>query len=90
MRKYVVKYHGFQNVYTLAYTETEEQFNHAIAHGFERITRKESEHMCSAENNRRKYDPSFSGYADNKIYPYNAEMHYPDGYVANGYIMERV
>lgn len=88
-RRYVIKYHGFRNVYTLEYTETKEQFEDAIAHGFERITRKEAEHICAEENSRRKWDRMFSGFGGNRIYPYGVD-HYPDGYVSNGYIMERI
>ena len=91
MKKYVVKYGGFANVYTLAYTETPEHFTDALKHGYERITRKEAEHMCAVENWRREHDQAFSGFGDNRIYPYDTDFHdsSSDEFVPNGYIMER-
>lgn len=89
MKKYVVKYHGFSNVYTLAYTDTPELLSDALAHGYEQITRKEAIRLCAAENERRKFDPAFSGFGDKRVYPYDAELHDPNNYTPNGYIMER-
>ena len=89
MKKYVIKYHGFSNSYTLAYTDAPELLSDALAHGYEQITRKEAIRLCAAENERRKYDPAFSGFGDNHIYPYDAEFHDPNNYTPNGYIMER-
>ena len=91
MKKYVIKYFGFSNVYSLAYTETPEQFNDAMNNGYERITRKRAEQICAMENERAKCDPSFSGYGDNVIYPYDAEYHSNDydEYIKRGYIMEK-
>ena len=91
MRKYVIKYHGFANVYTLAYTETQKQFNDAMNNGYERITRKRAEQICAMENYRIEHDNAFSGYGDNTIYPYDAEYHSNayDEYIKRGYIMEK-
>ena len=89
MKKYLVKYHGFSNVYTLAYADTPELLADALAHGYEQITRKEAIRLCATENDHRKYDPSFSGFGDNRICPYDAEFHDLNNYEQNGYIMER-
>ena len=89
MKKYIIKYLGFRNSYMLAYADTPELLSDAIAHGYEQITRKEAIRLCVEENERRKFNPAFSGYGDNCVYPYDAEFHNPYNYTKNGYIMER-
>ena len=72
-KKYFVKYYGFHNCYDLVYTKSEKEAADAVAHGFERISRKEAERLCRMERDRRKYDPAFSGYANDHIWPYAEE-----------------
>ena len=91
-RQYFAHYYkGFGNTYSLMYADTEEDLK-LIPEDAERITRKEAESLCARENYRRKYDSSFSGYADNIIYPvgmeiedryniYNSNRYYKDGYI---------
>lgn len=91
-RQYFTHYYkGFGNTYSLMYADTEEDLK-LIHEDAERITRKEAESLCARENYRRKYDSSFSGYADNMIYPvgmdmedryniYNSNRYYKDGYI---------
>lgn len=69
MKKYYVNYYrNFANTYNLYYAETEEQLTN-LPQTAERITRKEAERLARAESNRRKFDSSCSGYADEYIYP---------------------
>lgn len=91
MKRYYIKYYNdFSNAYNLVWAETPEQIAMAEADGigWERISRREAEKKCSAENERRKYDCSFSGYADSAIYPIdydgcavNDPRMYKDGYL---------
>lgn len=91
-RQYFVNYYkSFCNTYDLLYADTEDDLKQ-IPEEAERITRKKAESLCSEENYRRKYDPSFSGFADNMIYPvgldtydrcdiYNDHRFYKSGYI---------
>ena len=91
MKKYYIKYYAdFANTYNLGYAETPEEEAHAEQNGWERITRREAERKCAAENQRRKTDEMFSGYASNLIFPVtwtnddywrNERNLYQDGYV---------
>ena len=67
-RQFFVHYANFSNTYDLMYADTQEDLD-LLPVGAERITRKEAERLCAEENHRRKYDSSFSGFADNAIYP---------------------
>lgn len=70
MKKYYVNYYnGFSNCYDLMWAETSEQTKKAEENGYERITRRQAEKLCAAENDRRKYDLIAAGYAANVIYP---------------------
>jgi len=71
--KYWIKRGDFSNVYSLEYTRTLEQETEAERQGFERITRKEAEHLCSLERDRRKHDQMFSGFADDRIWPFGVD-----------------
>ena len=71
--KYYVKRGDFRNQYSLVYTNSSISDEHAIADGYERITRKEAERLCVAERRRRKDDPSFAWYADAYIFPYGVD-----------------
>ena len=70
MKKYYVMQGPFSNVYALRFTQTEEQAAEAARNGYERITRREAEALARRERQRRKDNPSFSGYADAEIWPY--------------------
>ena len=91
-RQYYAHYYkGFGNTYSLMYADTENDLT-LIPEDAEHITRKEAESLCARENYRRKHDSSFSGFADNMIYPvgldsyercdiYNDHRFYRSGYV---------
>lgn len=90
---YVDYYNDFANTYNLYWASTPEQIKIAAEMGLERITRATAIKMCTAENERRRTDGSFSGYADNCIFPidYNRMEHdyQNDSHVyADGYIVE--
>lgn len=71
-RQYFVHYYkDFGNTYNLLYADTEEALK-AVPEEAERITRKKAESLVADENRRRKADGSFSGYADNAIWPADA------------------
>lgn len=69
MKKYYVNYGEFANQYKLAYSESDIEDQWAKDNGFERITRKEAYKLVEEENDRRKYNPMFSGFAMNTITP---------------------
>ena len=91
-RQYFVHYYkDFGNTYNLLYADTGEELK-MVPEDAERITRKEAESLASRENYRRKYDESFSGFADNAIYPVtmtqeeiwdlpNSRKYYKDKYI---------
>lgn len=92
MRKKFYVWNGdFGNVYNLFWAETPEQIKLAEKNGYTRITRRQAEKLCAEENDRRKYDSNFSGYADNLIFPvdcdecerdlWNNRSLYVDGYI---------
>lgn len=91
-RQYFAHYYkDFGNTYNLLYADTEDELK-MIPEDAERITRKEAESLASRENYRRKYDGSFSGFADNAVYPVtmtqeeiwdlpNSRKYYKDKYI---------
>lgn len=95
-RQYFAHYYkDFGNTYNLMYADTKEELK-LVPENAERITRKKAESLCADENYRRKVDSSFSGFADNMIYPvalseedkwnlYNSNKYY-----INKYIWEKV
>lgn len=88
MKKYYIHYYrDFCNTYDLYYAECPEDFD-ALPEGAERITRREAEQLCARENERRKWEQSSSGYADNRIYPAAGDW---DNYCLDetGYIVPR-
>lgn len=87
-RYYVHYYRDFANTYNLYWAETTTQIEKAEKKGCERITRKEAEILCAAENDRCKHDSNFSGYASSVILPVDYEGYwqydksvYKDGYI---------
>lgn len=87
MKQYFVSYYrDFGNTYTLLYAECPEDFA-ALPENAERITRREAIQLCRDENERRKYDQSFSGYASTVITPAAGDCRELD--TPNGYIMPR-
>lgn len=66
-RAYYVRYHRFANEYSLRYTVGGAELS--IDDGWERITRRDAERLARAERERRRWEPSRSGYADAYIYP---------------------
>lgn len=86
-KQYFVSYYrDFGNTYTLLYAECPEDFA-ALPENAERITRREAEQLCRRENERRKYDQAFGGYASNVITPAAGDCCEWD--TPNGYIMPR-
>lgn len=68
MKKYYVCYYlDFGNTYNLYYAD--DSMDIQIPGNYERITRKEALRLISAENQRRKDDPSFSYFAATSIMP---------------------
>ena len=91
---YVNYYRDFANTYSLYWAETDDQIKMAEENeNNERITRKRAEQLCAAENERRKYNPNSSGYADNVILPIDYDYYDwendPDVY-KYGYIIDYV
>lgn len=92
-KQYYAWYGDFGNVYNLYWGETSEQIKLAEKNGYTRITRRQAEKLCAEENNRRKFDGNFSGYADNLIFPVDCDEEerdllnnrslYVDGYIVN-------
>ena len=86
-KQYFISYYrDFANTYVLLYAECPEDFA-ALPDGAERITRREAVQLCRRENERRKYDQAFSGYASNVITPAAGDCCEWD--TTNGYIMPR-
>lgn len=85
MRKYFVKYGEFANTYSVCYTANESEEAQAIEQGMERISRKEAIELCVRENERRKENPAFSGYAPTAITPFGY-----DGDWINDINMEKI
>lgn len=98
MRRYFVKYpRNFYNEYLLRWVEAGSVDEVAIVEmGYERITLKKAQHLCSRERRAYKENRACAGYADAYILPYSAsttqglyafiedvQKHYnsPDGYV---------
>ena len=74
LRHYYVKRGAFANQYWLNYTSNSAQDQAAEAEGCERITLKEAQRLCKLECDRRKYEPSSAGYADDRILPYGVDL----------------
>ena len=78
-RIYLIKYYkNFGNTYLLRYVTSKELLEAAIKDGYGRITRVEAINKARDEISRRKYDPSFGGYADDCIYPFDNEYCDPE------------
>lgn len=93
MKKYFVVRGNFGNAYTLYWADSPEM-EAMLPKCAERISRKEVERLAAAENYRKKYEKSSSGYADNAIYPAGTRWDFcPEGdprYRKIGYIWEKV
>lgn len=93
MKKYFIVRGDFGNVYSLYWADSTEM-EKLLPEGAERISRKEAERLAAAENYRRKYTPSSSGYAASAIYPAGLRWDFcPEGdprYQKRGYIWERI
>lgn len=99
MKQYYIHYYRtFDNAYNLWYVDTDNATHInklASMKNMERITRKQAEQKCAEENQRRKYDPGFSGYANSHIFPidYDSDDDYINQtrkYKVDRYIIERV
>ena len=93
MKKYFIVRGDFGNVYALFWADGPEM-EKLLPEGAERITRKEAERLAAAENYRKKYEKSASGYADNAIFPAGTRWDFcPESdprYRKIGYIWEKV
>lgn len=72
-KSYWIKRGEFANQYALEYTSTPEQEAQAWRQGYEPIKRVEAENLCRLERDREKYDPSFAGYGDNRVWPFGVD-----------------
>lgn len=68
-KKYFVHYGQAANVYSLRWVDNTEDETLLREHGYEQITRKEAIALAMKERKHRKEDPSFSGYAEDHIFP---------------------
>lgn len=68
-RHYYIKRGNWSNVYALRWTDSAEGDKAAIHLGYDRITRAEAIQQARAERDRQKFDPSFAGHADDRVYP---------------------
>lgn len=95
MRKYWIDYYmSFGNTYHLYYTTNLEE-EKKLPENAERITRRTAEKLAAEENYRRKYDSSFSHYADNLIYPIDFDSKFDSIYdfkkfYIDKYIVEKI
>lgn len=62
-KNYYVKYGFWKNEYRLMWS-----YKNTMPH-WEKISFNEGKRLCKEENQRRKTDSNFSGYADRFIYP---------------------
>lgn len=61
------------NSYKLLWSEPADEFGLLLNHPkAKKITKKEAVRLAKAERQRRREDPSFSGSADEYVYPYGA------------------
>lgn len=75
-RHYYIKRGSYANTYSLRWTDSAEGAAAAERLGYERITRAEAIQHARAERDRQKFDPSFAGHADNRVYPlYTIDRH---------------
>lgn len=92
MKKYYYKNtRGFANTYIVCWAESPAQIAYAESHDYDQITRRDAEKLCAAENRRRKYDQSCSGYASTVIKPIDFDSDWldPDRDLdVSGYIAE--
>lgn len=93
MKKYWIKDGRFGNIYSLYWTDSEEMEQH-LPEGAYRITKRAAVSACKMENERRKYQKSMAGFADNHIYPADMPTSdyswHPNRYYLNGYVVERI
>ena len=75
-RHYHIKRGSYANAYSLRWTDSAEGDKAAIRLGYDRITRAEAIQQARAERERQKFDPSFAGHADSRVYPlYTIDRH---------------
>ena len=77
---YVHYYNGFANAYNLYHAPE----SVSVPAEWKRITRAEAIDLCRREIERRKENPTFSGYASSMVLPYNvweADFVHMRGYV---------
>ena len=75
-RHYYIKRGSYANTYSLRWTDNAEGDKAAIRLGYDRITRAEAIQQARAERERQKFDPSFAGHADSRVYPmYTIDRH---------------
>ena len=74
-RHYYIKRGSYANTYSLRWTDSAEGAAAAERLGYERITRAEAIQQARAERERRRFDPGFSGHADNRVFPLDTISH---------------
>ena len=87
---YIHYYADFSNTYNLYWADSPEMVS-TLPAGAERISRDRAFSLCRSERERRKYNPSFSGYADRTILPagYDGDIVTDPNYILRGYIWDR-
>lgn len=88
--RYWIRRGQFSNEYSLCYTVSPEQEAEAVRQGWERTTRKEAERLCRMERDRSRFDSAFSGYADDRIWPFGidrAVVHGSKYWMEPGYVI---
>lgn len=91
-RHYWIKRGEFSNQYALEYTISPDQDYLAERQGYERIPMKEAIRLCRLERDREQNDRMFSGYADDRIWPFGIDRSVVHGswYYCNsgGYVID--
>ena len=91
-KKYWIKhYNDFRNTFSVRWSYDEQPKDE----GYTRITRAEAIKWCKEERAARKNDPSFAGYGDTHIIPFDAEEgeifdpYDKKHFVCDGYVIDR-
>ena len=69
MKTYFIRHGNFANIYDLAWADNKEDISWLVSQNFERCTLREAQYWARRERDRRKFNPAFSGYGDDVIYP---------------------
>lgn len=87
MKRYYIIHGDFRNQYKLFYAENTADELELIASGAINIPRIDAIRYAREERNRRKDDPAFAYYADDRIYPLNTRYNPAHKTDYTGYIV---